>query len=228
MKPNLSKAKSALALIAVLPLALIMAGCNPAPQDSVAVQPGATQIVPETTFTSGLGKWYEHVWYNAKSSGGEVTTGANGVSFKAVASNSRSGIMLDLNKDVSTFTSLRLTVKGTVTQQTLPGTGYNGREAPVAVAIAYKDAKGADHKLLGEDPKADGQMFWRGFYFLGTNNSSSVTTNGVLVEKGKEFTFNFDLMTLKDKPTYLYFIGLEGAGWKDRQGTVSSLSLVAN
>ena len=182
-------------------------------------------ILPETTFTSGLGSWSEHVWYKAASSGGEVTTGSDGVKFQAVQANSRSGIMLDINRDVSSFKKVTITASVVAKLQTLAGTGLNGREAPVAIAVSYVDVDGVDHSLLGEDPKASGQMFWRGFYYLDPTGQLKMT-NGVKVVQNQPYTFTFDLMTLNPKPKTINFVGLEGAGWKDREGTVHSVSIV--
>lgn len=185
---------------------------------------GVTEILPQTTFASGLGKWYEEIWYKPASSGGEVTTGAGGVTFNGVQPNSRSGIMITLNKDVSNFKKVTISAKGIASEQTLSGTGLNGREAPVAIAVAYKATDGVEHNLLGENPSAAGQMFWRGFYYLNPSGDS-VTTNGVKVTKDKPFSFTFDLMTLNPKPKTIEFVSLEGAGWKTREGSISQLSI---
>jgi hypothetical protein len=182
------------------------------------------EILPKTTFANGLGSWYEHVWYKPASSGGEVTTGSDGVTFKAVQPNSRSGIMLDLNKNVSGYKKVTITAEVVAGQQTLSGTGLNGREAPVAIAISYLDENGTEHNLLGENPKAAGQMFWRGFYYLNPTGGSGMV-NGVKVTQNQSYTFTFDLMTLSPKPKVIRFVGVEGAGWKDREGSVRSISI---
>ncbi|MFA6272341.1 MAG: hypothetical protein WC693_04540 [Patescibacteria group bacterium] len=185
----------------------------------------SANIIAKYYFTSESNDWYEEVWYQAKSSGGEVTYSEDGVRFTAVQANSRSGIMTDVEKDVTGYSKLNLHLVVTSTQQTLSGTGWNGREAPVAVAISYLDADGVEHKLLGEDPLAAGQMFWRGFYTLDPTGQS-VTTNGVKVTTGQQYTFDFDLMTLKPKPALIHFVAVEGAGWATREGMVHELSLV--
>jgi len=186
----------------------------------------SADVLPVTTFTNGLGSWYEEVWYEAASSGGEVTTGSGGVTFTAKQSNSRSGIMIDLNKDVSKYKKVTINLKGVVNSQTLTGTGFNGREAPVAVAVAYQATDGSQHILLGENPTATTQMFWRGFYYLDPSSGSG-KINGVKVSQNKQFSFSFDLMTLSPKPETIYYAALEGAGWKSRQGSVSSFNIVS-
>ncbi|MDD5341793.1 MAG: hypothetical protein PHI73_00430 [Patescibacteria group bacterium] len=183
-------------------------------------------IVATLTFTSAPTNWFEEVWFQPKSSGGEVTYGANGVTFTGIESNSRSGIMTNVEQDVSAYSHLNLHMIATNNQQTLTGTGWNGREAPVAVVISYLDANGVEHKSLGEDPTAAGQMFWRGFYTLDPN-SQAKATNGVKVTTGQKYTYDFDLMTLNPKPAKIHYVAIEGAGWKPRAGTVHELSLVA-
>lgn len=182
-------------------------------------------IIGTLTFTSAPTNWFEEVWYKTASSGGEVTYGSDGVTFTGTQSNSRSGIMTNVEQDVSQYSSLKLHAVVTNEQQTLTGTGWNGREAPVAVAISYVDATGAEHQALGEDPSAAGQMFWRGFYTLDPTDQSK-TTNGVKVTAGQKYTYDFDLMTLNPKPAKIHYVAVEGAGWKPRQGTVHELSLI--
>jgi len=183
-------------------------------------------ILPTTTFKNGLGSWYEEVWYQPASSGGEVTTGSDGVTFTGVQANSKSGIMISLNQDVSSYSKVQVNVDGTVNEQTLPGTGLNGREAPVAIAVEYKSIDGVNHNLLGEDPSASGQMFWRGFYFMDSGSGYGIT-NGVKVTQNLPFSYSFDLMTLNPKPKTIESVSLEGAGWKTRVGSVSSISITA-
>ncbi|MFH1426046.1 MAG: hypothetical protein ABIG66_01285 [Candidatus Kerfeldbacteria bacterium] len=182
------------------------------------------ELVAVASFASQPSGWYEHVWYKAADSGGEVTYNDEGVTFAAVKANSRSGIMVDVEQDVSGFSELNLHVDVAAHDQTLTGTGWNGREAPVAVAVAYTDADGVVHNLLGEDPSAAGQMFWRGFYYPDPTDSS-VDTNGVKVKQGQYTSYDFDLITLDPKPVMIHYVGLEGAGWQSRSGSVSELSL---
>jgi hypothetical protein len=202
------------------------AATNTSNSNTAATSKDTLNLVAKATFASAPSKWFEEVWYQPKSSGGEVTYGADGVTFTGVQSNSRSGIMINLEQDVTAYNHLNLHMIVTNSQQTLTGTGWNGREAPVAVAISYLDAKGAEHKLLGEDPAAAGQMFWKGFYTLDATGQS-VTTNGIKVTSGQKYTYNFDLMTLNPKPATIHFVAVEGAGWKPRAGTVHELSLIA-
>lgn len=187
---------------------------------------GENAVLATETFSSGLGSWYEETWYTKQSSGGEVVAGDGGLTFKGIQSNSRSGVMLDLNRDVSEFKKLNLEVIIEADIQTLEGTGWQGREAPVAVVVSYQGIDGSEHTSLGEDPNANGQMFWRGFYYLDPTDKQSGIINGVKVPQGQPYTFQFDLMSLNPKPKKIYFVALEGAGWKEREGKVSSISIL--
>ena len=187
---------------------------------------GATvDLIARYTFSASSSNWVEEEWYKPISAAGEVTYGSDGVIFTGLKSNSRSGLMITVEKDVASYGSLKLHMDVTNAQQTLTGTGHNGREAPVAVAVSYVDTAGVEHQGLGEDPAAAGQMFWRGFYTLDPTGQSK-TTNGVKVQTGQRYIYDFDLMTLNPKPAKIHFVAVEGAGWKERKGTVHELSLV--
>ena len=69
-----------------------------------------------------------------------------------------------------------------------------------------------DHNLLGEDPTATGQMFWRGFYYMAPSGGTGIV-NGVKFTQNEPFSYSFDLMTLNPKPKTIEFVSLEGAGW---------------
>lgn len=185
----------------------------------------AVDLIARFTFAAQSSDWIEEEWYKPISTAGEVTYGPGGVTFTGLKANSRSGLMTPVEQNVSLYSSLKLHMVVTNSRETLTGTGYNGREAPVAVAVSYLDAAGVEHQGLGEDPTASGQMFWRGFYTLDPTGQSK-TTNGVKVQSGQRYTFDFDLMTLNPKPAKIHFVAVEGAGWKERQGTVHELSLV--
>lgn len=183
-------------------------------------------IISLIKFESVSSDWYEHVWFKSADANGEVSYSNDGATFTSPAeSNTRAGIMTDVEKDVSEYSELNLHLTTTNTKQTLTGTGWNGREAPVAVAVSYTDADGLLHASLGLDPTAAGQMFWHGFYTLDPEGNSG-TINGTKVVSGEKFTFDFDLMSLDPKPRTIHYVGLEGAGWPERQGTIHELSLI--
>ncbi|MFH0959549.1 MAG: hypothetical protein V1897_12675 [Pseudomonadota bacterium] len=228
--------KKLISILALIFTVLFLVGCttdeissNQSSTPTPVVSEEATSdnvVLAKETFSSGLGAWYEETWYAKKDSGGEVMVDDSGLTFKGVQSNSRSGVMLDMNRDVSEFRRLNLEVIIEADIQTLEGTGFQGREAPVAVVVSYQGVDGSEHRALGEDPSAAGQMFWRGFYYLDPTTKQSGIINGVKVPQGQPYTFKFDLMSLNPKPQKIYFVALEGAGWKEREGKVRSISIV--
>ncbi len=187
---------------------------------------------PETifteTFTAQTGNWYEEIWYKPADALGEVVFGDKGVTFIGIERNSRSGIMVDLNADVSDYSRIMIHAVVQADMQTLSGTGFNGREAPVAIAVAYIDINDLVHTGLSEDPTYTQQMFWRGFYYMDPilhNSGQAVNINGVKVVQHEPYTYEFDLVTLDPKPKTILFIALEGAGWRERQGSVLEFTI---
>ncbi len=139
--------------------------------------------------------------------------------------NNRIGIMQKLNVSVVSCKSLILTATVKADYQTLTGTGWQGREAPVAVFIVYKDASGVLHNLLSENPNdTSRRMFWQGFYYADPV-SPSITAYGTKVPKGQWYTYTFDLMSLYPKPVDIDFVGAEGDGWATRDGKIKSISI---
>ncbi|GEM_PF-2756081 len=186
--------------------------------------PAANSVLPPESFSAGLGSWYEEVWFKKASSGGEVTTSDKGATFFGKG-NSRSGIMLDINKDVSNYKSLVLKASIIVENQELSGTGWQGREAPVAVAVSYQDVDGVEHNQLGIHDSEPNQMFWRGFYYLDPNDGQAVTERGIKVTRNQPYNYSFDLTKLDPKPKTIHFIAIEGAGWGGRRASVSEISI---
>lgn len=173
----------------------------------------------------GLSGWTIHEWYKPSNGKGEVISESDGIRFRSTSGNHRIGIMQKLNVSVSKCKSLILTAIVKADYQTLTGTGWQGREAPVAVFMAYTDANGVVHNFLSENPNDTARrMFWHGFYYADPV-SPSITAYGTKVIKGQWYTYTFDLMTLYPKPVYIDFIGAEGAGWATRDGKVKSISI---
>jgi hypothetical protein len=172
----------------------------------------------------GSGNWTIVEWYKPSDGKGEVFFDSDGVRFWSQGGNNRVGILQDVNLDVSGCTQLILSATVKADQHNLTGTGWNGREAPVAVFVKYTDASGAVHELLSENPNEPHNMFWNGFYFLDPV-SPSIGTNGTKVGRGNWFNYTVDLMARNPKPRYIHFIGAEGAGWATRDGKISNLGL---
>ncbi len=212
----------------------IIIGYSCSKKDNGTADPDACEFIPETS-NDGFNSpdWVQTVWYKKGDTGGQTSFGDGGVIFKGVESNSRTGLMRDFNdKDVSDCKNLFVNMKLVVKTQTLAGTGRDQREAPVAVVIKYTDENGLLHSTLnavnaGEADDRTGtgtgtRMFWKGFFYAA---SAGKEIDGIKVEQNVEASYSFDLMTLSPKPKTIHTLTIEGGGWKEREGTVRSLSL---
>jgi hypothetical protein len=180
-------------------------------------------VVVDVGFEAGIpADWYKEIWMNPGDDQGEITAG-DGVRFTGRGGSTRSGIMTDVGFEVGEYTHLVLEVSGAVIEQGLAGTGWHGREAPLAVLVTYVDAAGTEHVSLGEDPTIPTSMFFRGFTAL----PEADMVNGVEVVLGETFTHQFDLMELDPAPVTVLGVGVEGAGWDPRVGEVYRLTLAA-
>ncbi len=186
----------------------------------------SNELIPLITFTEASTDWYAEVWFNSSENIDEITYGTEGVTFTSGVENSRLGIMTDVETDVSDYSELNLHLIASVQDQKLTGTGWDGREAPVSVAVGYTDTEGIKHNGLGIDPTVPTHVFWRGLYTLDPDEGSG-TTNGIKVSTDEKYTFDFDLMTLNPKPVTIHYVAVEGSGWPSRQGTVHEISLIA-
>lgn len=199
---------------------------QPPPQPPAANKP-AGELVQNTGVRGGSG-WVivggPGGWYSPSNGGGEVSFEGDGVRFRSTGGNTRYGVLQNINKDVSGCGSLALSASVRNDQQTLTGTGWNAREAPIAVFVKYTDANGTVHEQLSENPNEPRNMFWNGFYYLDPTGNSK-TQHGTRVGKGATTSFNVDLMSLSPRPKHIHFVGAEGGGWPPRDGKLHSLSL---
>jgi hypothetical protein len=170
--------------------------------------------------------WYEQVWFKAADSGGDVAYFPQGVQYRDAEESSRGGVMIDVNTDVSGYDHLVAAIYGTVYEQTLAGTGWNAREAPLAIAVAYVDENGLEHVALSEDPDYEANMFWLGFSILAPDDRSSMR-NGVMVNPGEPFIHQFDLMALDPRPAEVIYFAVEGGGWAPRSAESYEVVLAA-
>ncbi|MCZ7381574.1 MAG: hypothetical protein O8C64_08430 [Candidatus Methanoperedens sp.] len=187
-------------------------------------KPSGGEMVTNGDFSSGLGGWTIMEWFKASDGKGEVTAESDGIRFLSKSGNNNIGIMQTLNADVSGCLALNLRATIKADEQALSGTGFNGREAPIAVFARYTDINGVLHGNLGEDPKDPNRMFWTGLYFMDPTGSS-ITDFGIKTQKGEWYNYEFDLMKLSPKPKTIDIVGAEGAGWPPRDGKVKSISL---
>ena len=185
---------------------------------------GARELIGNGALKS-LNGWTIHEWYKPSDGKGEVTSAGDGVRFKSILGNNRIGIMQTLNADVSSCSSLVLSATVKADYQTLTGTGWQGREAPVAVFMSYTDINGTVHNQLSENPNDTARrMFWHGFYYADPA-PPSLTVFGTKVSKSSWHTYTVDLAALNPRPKFIQFIGAEGAGWVQRDGKIGSMSL---
>ncbi|MFW2339244.1 MAG: hypothetical protein ACN4GK_04275 [Acidimicrobiia bacterium] len=166
--------------------------------------------------------WYEEVWMKAADPTGEVT-GGEGVRFTGLGGSTRAGIMVDVDFEMGDRTHLVMAVHGAVLEQGLSGTGWYGREAPLAVAVRYVDAEGTEHVGLSEDPTSPGNMYFVAFSAIPEEGM----INGVEVALGQPFVYQFDLMELNPAPAKVLSLVVEGAGWDPRVGEVYEIMLAA-
>lgn len=119
-----------------------------------------------------------------------------------------------VNKDVSDFLSLALSLEFRIAEQSVQGGGSQGSEYPLMVKIDYRTVNGDN-------------AFWvRGFYY--TNDRNNPTTNGVLVPKDQWITYTeaTNLLALDPKPREILGIHLIAAG-HNYESYVSRVTLLA-
>lgn len=176
----------------------------------------------------GMQGWSAEEWFKGSNGKGEIIPEGDGIKFRSMSGNNRVGVMQNLNVDVSHARSLILTARVSAISQKLDGTGWQGREAPVAVYVAYVDAAGVTRNGLpsmANPPEPQGsRAFWQGFYYMDPTGNSR-NWNGTKVSRGQFYTYTFDLMTLNPKPRTILFVGAQGAGWAPREGKINALSL---
>lgn len=129
----------------------------------------------------------------------------------------KEGLMQRIEADVKDAEALVLRADVMVTRQTMGGTGPTGREAPVAIAICYRNADGEE--CCGE------RLFWQGFYALAPAEPMQ-ETDGRKVPAGQWYRYIFNLMQLNPKPAFIYYMAVEGAGWSEREGWIGNIHLI--
>ncbi|HRS81897.1 MAG TPA: hypothetical protein P5238_00315, partial [Smithellaceae bacterium] len=175
-----------------------------------------------------LSGWTIHRWMQPTGERGEVIQESDGIKFHNTSGNTRMGIMQTINADVSGAQKVILKAVVKAVQQTLTGTGWQGREAPIAVMVTYTDVSGVVRNGLGSmaNPSESqaNRMFWHGFYYANPTGNSQ-TWHGTKVSQGSWYTYEVDLMSLNPKPKIIHAVGAEGSGWPTREGKISSISL---
>jgi hypothetical protein len=148
-----------------------------------------------------------------------------GIQIKSSLSNKRVGLLQNTESDVSAYQSLLLTAEVKIDRQQIGGTGYDGREAPLALFVTYTDVKGVKHDRLPlQTDDMERRMFWRGLYILKPQPPAS-DGNGLAVDAGVWRTVSFELMELDPKPRTIHSVGVEGSGRPPRDASVRKVSL---
>jgi hypothetical protein len=174
-------------------------------------------LVKNGAFKDGLNYWQPHrnriVADNVKTF--SLSDGI--LKIKASNESDREGLMQDINLDVTGAASVVLMADVMVKEQTLGGLGPYGRDAPIAIAIGYKDASGEE--------KSRSLVFYKGFYCLKPENADE-KIDGQEVLKDQWYRNIFDLMQLEPKPVFIQYISLEGSGWPVREGWIRDVHLI--
>lgn len=122
------------------------------------------------------------------------------------------GIVQEINRDVSGYRNLALTAWVKVTSASLSGGGYLGSEYPVMFRVQYTDERG-------------GRPGWtHGFYFANPENRP--TDNGEIVAQGQWYPFLGRLTDLPDRPIFIRSIEVLSAG-HDFDATIADIRLIA-
>ena len=108
------------------------------------------------------------------------------------------GVVQQLNADVSVYPRLVLSAQVKVRSASLSGGGYLDTEYPLMLRLRYRDAVG------------NGQTWYRGFYYQ--NPELRPTDHGELVSENAWVRFQLDLATLPEPPVFLYALEVLGAG----------------
>lgn len=108
------------------------------------------------------------------------------------------GILQEINQDVSAFRNVTLTAWVKVNSASLSGGGYLGSEYPMMFRMTYIDERG-------------GRPGWtHGFYYA--NPESRPTTNGELIARGEWYPFLARLADLPERPAYIQSLEVLSAG----------------
>ncbi|MBI4299873.1 MAG: FecR domain-containing protein [Chloroflexi bacterium] len=123
------------------------------------------------------------------------------------------GIFLfqEMDRDVSEFSSLKLTLRMKLINQSLPGGGYMGSEYPLMVRI--------DYRFPGGQSFQDYSLYYQ-------NKDGNRTDTGTKIPQGEwvEYTLPDNLMNLLPKPQHLVGIQVGASGW-DFDSEISRIGL---
>jgi hypothetical protein len=108
------------------------------------------------------------------------------------------GIVQEINQDVSAFRNVTMTAWVKVNFASLSGGGYLGSEYPMMFRVNYTDERG-------------GRPGWtHGFYYANPENRP--TTNGEIIARGEWYPFLARLADLPERPAFIQSIEVLSAG----------------
>jgi len=188
---------------------------QPDPTSMVMTIPG--DLVRNGWFTQGLNYWKPHRNYEVNQDIKTFSLDKDGLRIFSTTSHEREGVMQLLEADVSDADTLILRADVRVDAQTLGGTGPEGHQAPIAIAVGYETGTGEES--TGQD------IFWQGFYIL-EPQEPNLSENGQKVPQGLWYRYIMNLMQLEPKPRRIRYISLEGSGWPQRDGCITDVHLI--
>jgi len=176
-------------------------------------------LIKNAWFKDGLNYWKPHKNYSISQDVDFFSLHTDGLKIFSLSENNKAGILQIIEKDVTDSDTLTLRVDVKVAKQTLGGTGPDGKDAPIAVAVSYKSCNNNDKS----NPISN--IFWKGFFSLDPAEKMK-SANGQKVSEGLWYRYIFNLMQLNPKPGFIKFISLEGSGWPEREGWVKDVHLI--
>jgi hypothetical protein len=136
-----------------------------------------------------------------------IRTGSRGTHWESF-------LIQQLNRDVSSYTRLALSIEMKLVNQSLSGGGYEGSEYPAKLEVRYRAANGAEHRKV-----------W-GFYYQ--NAQDNRTDAGTLVRQNEWVTFTTDnLMALLPTPVEILSVQISASG-HDFESYVSKVVLTGD
>lgn len=185
--------------------------------DALPPMPIPGDLVQNGAFRDGLNHWTPHRDRVPADNIKSFSLKDRVLRIESVESRNREGLMQKINEDVSDVKSLILRADVLVAEQTQGGLGPEGKDAPIAIAVGYRDASGREEKK--------DLVFWKGFYCLEPEDTAK-SGEGQKIPKGEWYRYIFDLMQLDPKPASILFISIEGSGWPGRQGSAREVHLI--
>jgi hypothetical protein len=174
-------------------------------------------LIKNGSFKDGLSHWTPHRDRMPEDNVKTFSLSEGILKIKAADENVREGLMQEIGTDVKGAASVVLMADVMVKKQTQAGLGPDGKDAPIAIAVGYKDSAGGDNsKTL---------IFYKGFYSLKPEEKDK-NSDGQLVIRDQWYRNIFDLMQLDPKPVSIQYISIEGSGWPAREGWIRDIHLI--